>query len=204
MYIPFQNRETDEKTLLQFMRKHSFATLVSCGTGAPVATHLPFVVHASSEGITLLSHLAKANPHWKYLEQGESLVIFHGPDAYISPTHYERHDAVPTWNYAAVHAYGRCETLDATEYESLLRTMINEFEPAYEAHFDALSEKYRSGLMGGIVCFKVAVTGLEGKFKLSQDKLPTEQARICEHYIQSGDSAEREMAAMMQTNLRNE
>jgi len=106
MYIPNAFREDDQATLVAFMRAHSFATLVSVVDGTPFATHLPLVISEESGQILLVGHLAKANPHWRALTASDSLVIFQGPHAYISPSLYEKRESVPTWNYIAVHAYG--------------------------------------------------------------------------------------------------
>src|SRR5512134_468067 len=105
MYIPSLYRIEDRETILAFMRAHNFATLVSAGEPGLVATHLPFVVAGREDRVILLSHMAKANPHWKCFEPGrESLVVFQAPHAYISPTFYDSRVNVPTWNYAAVRA----------------------------------------------------------------------------------------------------
>src|SRR5690348_15638664 len=115
MYIPRAFRQEDLQELLAFMRANSFITLVSVLDGAPFASHVPVVVQREADAITLHGHLAKANPHWKAFGQGESLAIFTGPHAYISPAHYEQHESVPTWNYIAVHAAGPVQTLHAAD-----------------------------------------------------------------------------------------
>jgi transcriptional regulator len=107
MYIPNANRVEDQAQLVAFMQAHSFATVVSTVQGELFATHLPLVISAEDGQIRIRGHLAKANPHWQeWATQGEVLVIFQGPHAYISPSHYEKWESVPTWNYIAVHAYG--------------------------------------------------------------------------------------------------
>src|SRR5579859_5538553 len=89
------------------MRANPFAILVSPSENGPLATHLPLLVEERAEQVILRGHFAKANHHWSILEQEqESLVIFHGPHAYVSPSLYETRESVPTWNYAAVHVYG--------------------------------------------------------------------------------------------------
>src|SRR5258708_10471979 len=101
MYIPKSFAETDAVTLYQFMRDNNFATLI---TGNLVATHLPFLV--DTERGVLRAHLARANDQWKSFYGREALVIFTGPHAYVTPTWYDAHPSVPTWNYTAVHVYG--------------------------------------------------------------------------------------------------
>ncbi|WP_243713818.1 FMN-binding negative transcriptional regulator [Nostoc sp. 106C] len=106
MYIPNAFREEDIEKLVAFMRANSFATLVSLQNNIPVASHVPLVVTVQNNVVKLTGHLAKQNPQWQVFEQSESLAIFTGPHAYISPSLYEQRESVPTWNYIAVHAYG--------------------------------------------------------------------------------------------------
>jgi len=108
MYIPNSHRADDRAQLHGLMRQYNFATLVTQHEDAPFATHLPFLLDTErgAHG-TLLAHLARANPQWRDFVAGrEVLVIFQGPHAYISPSWYQVHPSVPTWNYAVVHAYG--------------------------------------------------------------------------------------------------
>ncbi len=114
MYILNAYRVEEKAELLAFMHQNSFATLVSIVDGSPFASHLPLTVVDNGEQILLRGHFAKANPHWRAHENGgELLTIFHGAHAYISPSQYETQEAVPTWNYIAVHAYGTMRLLAA-------------------------------------------------------------------------------------------
>src|SRR5688572_31558658 len=122
MYIPSSFRADNPAELQTLMRRHNFAILVtqqysSPGSdrgGAPFATHLPFLLEAErGPRGTLLAHMARANPQWRDFAAGqEALVIFQGPHAYISPSWYEVHPSMPTWNYAAIHAYGVPRVVD--------------------------------------------------------------------------------------------
>jgi transcriptional regulator len=106
MYLPRQFQEQDPERLLAFMRRHSFATLVTVEDGVPFATHLPFLVEPGSArpGGRLLAHMARANPQWRAFSQDRDvLVIFQGPHTYVSPSWYVTEPNVPTWNYAVVH-----------------------------------------------------------------------------------------------------
>jgi transcriptional regulator len=108
MYIPKAFHVSDRSVLDAFITHNSFATLVSTVDGTLYATHLPLIFDRtpSSPGV-LLGHVARANPHWRAFDgHQEALAIFHGPHAYISPSWYATSPAVPTWNYAVVHAYG--------------------------------------------------------------------------------------------------
>ncbi len=200
MYIPEFNREEDRATILAFMRANPFAILVSNVDGIPFATHLPLLIEEAGDQIVVQGHMAKANAHWKSMKEGEeSLIIFHGPHAYISPSLYENRESVPTWNYAAVHVYG--EPTLFTDEESLratLHRMIDTFESSYMAQWSGLSEQYQSRMMKHIVGFNIKVKRLEGKFKLSQNRTKGEQSRVIQALNQSKDSNISGVAQLMQ------
>ncbi|MGD0511785.1 MAG: FMN-binding negative transcriptional regulator [Terriglobales bacterium] len=200
MYIPEFNRQEDRATILAFMKANPFAILVSNADGVPFATHLPLLIDEAGDQIMVQGHMAKANAHWKSMKEGEeSLVIFHGPHAYISPTLYENRESVPTWNYAAVHLYG--EPTLFTDEESLratLHRMINTFESSYMAQWSELSEQYQSRMMKHIVGFDIKVKRLEAKFKLSQNRTKGEQAQVIQSLNQSEDSNVSGVAHLMQ------
>jgi transcriptional regulator len=199
MYIPEFNRQEDRSTALSFMRANPFAILVSNADGVPFATHVPVLIEEHADQLVVRSHMARANPHWKSMKEGkESLIIFHGPHAYISPSLYEIRESVPTWNYAAVHVYGE-PTLFSGE-ESLTETlnqMINTFESSYMAQWSEMSEEYRSRMMKHIVGFEIKAKRLEAKFKLSQNRTKGEQARIIESLSQNPDSNISGIAELM-------
>jgi len=200
VYIPEFNREKDRATILAFMRANPFAILVSNIDGVPFATHLPLLIEDAGDHIVVQGHMAKANAHWKSMKEGEeSLIIFHGPHAYISPSLYENRESVPTWNYAAVHVYG--EPTLFTDEESLratLHRMIDTFESSYMAQWSGLSDQYQSRMMKHIVGFDIKVKRLEAKFKLSQNRTKGEQARVIQALNQSKDSNISGVAQLMQ------
>lgn len=199
MYLPQHFREEDRTALLDFMRAHSFATLVSVVDGAPFATPLPLALQAEGQRLTLLGHTAKGNPQWRTLaEQKEVLVIFAGPHAYISPSLYAQRESVPTWNYITVHAYGAARLLtEPAEAEAMLAALVRRNEPIYQAQWDSLPERYRTGMLNGIAAFAIEVTRLEGKFKLSQNRAPAEQANILRALEALGDADSVELAGQM-------
>jgi transcriptional regulator len=151
MYIPRAFRVEDLDELVAFMRAHSFITLVSILDGVPFASHVPVVVRRDGDAVTIHGHLARANPHWHAFAAGESLAIFTGPHAYISPSHYDQRESVPTWNYIAVHAAGPVRELHAADgpeaLEDEVRAVIRAYEGAYEQQWDSLSERYRAGML---------------------------------------------------------
>ena len=200
MYIPEFNRQEDRATILAFMRANPFAILVSNVDGIPFATHLPLLIEEAGDQIVVQGHMAKANAHWKSMKEGEeSLIIFHGPHAYISPSLYENRESVPTWNYAAVHVYG--EPTLFTDEESLratLHRMVDTFESSYMAQWSGLSDQYQSRMMKHIVGFDIKVKRLEAKFKLSQNRTKGEQSRVIQALNQSKDSNISGVAQLMQ------
>lgn len=173
--------------------------MVSSGKGSPFATHIPVLVTEAEGLISLCGHVARANRHWKLLEQDrESLVIFHGPHAYVSARLYASRENVPTWNYAAVHAYGPARVFSEPEplTEVLLHTFAA-FEPEYLEQWQTLSEEYRRKMLSRIVGFEIAVERLEAKFKLSQNRSRTDQASVIQALETSGDSAITAVARLM-------
>ncbi len=180
MYIPEHFRVENRQELTAFMRAHSFATLVSTQADRLVATHLPFAVRESeSGGICLVAHMAIANEHWKAIEGQEVLTIFVGPHGYVSPSLYESKLSVPTWNYAAVHAYGTARMVPP---EPALEALIQEFDPAYRTQWDELPEAFKAKMTDGIAAFEIAVHKLEGKYKLSQNRPKSDRASVAEAY----------------------
>lgn len=199
MYIPEHFRIEDRAAALAFMRANPFAILTSLNQGEPFATHVPVVIREAGEKITVRGHVAKANPHWKYLaERPRCLMIFHGAHSYISPTHYETQENVPTWNYGAVHAYGDARTFSAVpELLGMLDDLIPTFEASYAAQWSSLSEAYRNRMLSHIVGFEIAVDRLEAKFKLSQNRRREEQQNIIDSLSRSSDTVVSGTAELM-------
>src|SRR5262245_55705052 len=202
MYIPRAFAETDQTKLFKFIRANSFGILFSQHQGEPWATHLPFLLEGegASNGV-LWGHFAKANPHWQDAE-GEVLVVFSGPHAYISPTWYQTENTVPTWNYLAVHAYGRLTLVqEQAELLSLLERMVNYYEAGRPTpwKFEPSVEFYQK-LAGGVVGFKIELTRLEGKRKLNQNHPLERQQRVVEALQQSPDQVEQAIAHLMAEN----
>jgi transcriptional regulator len=179
MYIPKAFREDDISTLHKFMQSYSFATLITQHEGVPFATHLPFILDSKRgpNGL-LLAHMARANPQWHdFNGEQEVLTIFQGPHAYISPSWYEVELSVPTWNYAAVHAYGIPRIFeDSEELYQLLKILIETHEGQFENPWPfQLPDDYLQKMMRGIVGFEIEINRLEGKFKMSQNRTESER-----------------------------
>ncbi len=200
MYIPEFNRVEDSAAIAGFVKANPFAILVSCDRGIPFATHLPILAKMQDDKLVLIGHVAKANSHWKCLQQdAESLAIFHGAHAYISPSLYDGRENVPTWNYAAVHVYGKASTFsEEARLTSVLQEMINTFEPAYMPQWNEVTAKYRENMLRHIVGFEILATRIEAKFKLSQNRTQSEQLRVTESLQQSDDCLISETGKMME------
>ena len=172
------------------MRANPFAILISQAPDGPFATHLPLAVRQNGEQLVLRGHVAKANPHWRHLEsQPQALVIFHGPHAYVSTSNYVTEENVPTWNYGAVHAYGEARVLSEPEQLlPILHDLIGTFEPRYAEQWAELSDEYRQRMLSHIVGFEIAMTKIEAKFKLSQNRTKQEQENVIASLSMSADT----------------
>jgi transcriptional regulator len=199
VYIPEHFRVEDRASALAFMRANPFAILISNTSEAPFATHVPVVIREPGEHLTIRGHVAKANPHWRYLQnEPRCLMIFHGPHAYISPSNYDTREAVPTWNYGAVHIYGTATTFAETDQLlDMLHDLIPTFDAAYEQQWASLSEAYRPRMLSHIVGFEICVTSIEAKFKLSQNRTQKEQQQIIDVLSAASDTTVAGTAQMM-------
>jgi transcriptional regulator len=199
MYVPEHFRLRHDADAPAFMRANPFAILISTTDEGPYATHLPLSIHAKEGKIILRGHVAKANPHWRYLESHpQCLTIFHGPHAYISPRNYVAHDSVPTWNYAAVHVYGEARLFsDESDLHQMLDELIQTFEPSYREQWESTTLKFREHMLQSIVGFEIIATKIEGKFKLSQNRIRQDQANVIASLEKSHDSTISGVADMM-------
>jgi transcriptional regulator len=201
MYIPNHNLETDRNKILDFIKRFNFGTIVTSKDNIPIATHLPFLIEEREDKIFLVSHFAKANKQWQDMNNNKNvLVIFSEPHAYISPKFYEKLQNVPTWNYISVHCYGKGKILDNFDDAlNVLEKSIDFFDDSYKAQWEALDEKYRNGLIGGITAFEIEVTDIQAKKKLSQNKTETERKNIIEAFEKSSDYNENLIGEYMRS-----
>ncbi|MCZ6863619.1 MAG: FMN-binding negative transcriptional regulator [Alphaproteobacteria bacterium] len=176
MYIPAPFAETDNSVLHDLIDAYGFGILISLDEcGAPVASHIPFELdRASGDNGTLQAHLARANPQWRGFNAGnEILCIFEGPHAYISPRWYDpANNAVPTWNYVVVHAYGVPKIVEDTEkVRAQQEALVARHEEAVIEpwRLDNQPQNYIESMLKGIVAFEIPIARIEGKFKLNQN-----------------------------------
>ncbi|EGI78564.1 FMN-binding negative transcriptional regulator [Hylemonella gracilis] len=202
MYLPPQFRSEDRSLALALMREHPFASLISNDDeGLPYVTHLPLHVpsHAQAEGeeLSLLGHVAKPNPHWRYLQaRPRALVTFLGPHAYMSPQVYPDEQRVPTWNYVAVHCTVEARLIeDAEAKDALLKQLIGDHEPPYADRWRALDPEFQRKMLNGIVAFELRVTTLQCKLKINQHR-PEAHAAMRAAYA-AGRPGEQGLVAWM-------
>jgi transcriptional regulator len=206
MYIPASNAEHRPEVMFAFIDAHPLAALVTTSAEGMIATHLPLLLDRSrgSQG-TLQGHLARANPQHARVSAGdEVLVIFTGPDAYVTPSFYPskaRHGkVVPTWNYVAVHAYGTLRFLhDREEMHRHLERLTSRHEegrPRPWSPSDA-PEGYVDQLLGAIVGVEIEITRLEGKWKMSQNRPAEDVDGVIDGLGASDDARERDVAELV-------
>jgi transcriptional regulator len=180
VYLPPHFTEADEKVLLAHIERHDFVLLVTHRSEL-IASQVPLLAERRDGTLYLQGHLARPNPQCADLDGGEALAIFWGPHAYISPSWYAAGPAVPTWNYASVHAYGTSRAItDKAWLEDFLRRLSERHEAREAAPWRMQDQPapFLDGMLGGIVGFEIAVSRLEGKFKLSQNRPAVDRPRI--------------------------
>jgi transcriptional regulator len=182
IYTPKHFDTHDRAAIARLMHEHSFATLVTPAMPEPMVSHLPLLLLPDREPHgTLLGHFARANPHWRHARDVESIAIFHGPHAYVSPAWYgEPERMVPTWNYASVHAHGTLAVVDdAVQAQGIMDALVQRFEAARAQPWQfRREERERDALMGAIVPFRMHIKRVEAKFKLSQNRSRDDRARV--------------------------
>jgi transcriptional regulator len=208
MYIPASYAEHDDEVLFDFIAAHPLGILVTASPHDGLyATHLPLVVHraAGSSGV-LAGHVARANPHQRHIAAGatDALVIFSGPDAYVTPSWYatkqEHGRVVPTWNYAAVHAYG---TLRLVDEPATLRRHLETLTTRHEAgrarewHVSDAPEEFIQQQMKAIVGLELTITRLEGKWKMSQNRSGADIDGVARGLVASDVPGDQAVAAIV-------
>lgn len=202
MYTPPAFAIEDHSEMYALIRATGLATFVTATPDGPMATPLPMLLDsAEGEHGTLYAHLARANPHWRTPVLGDGLVIFSGPDAYVSPSWYiskaEHHKVVPTWNYEAVQVRGPVEFFDEPER---LRAIVRRITDRHEADrskpwsiADA-PDHFIAAQLRGIVGLRIPITGLTAKRKMSQNRSAVDRAGVRAGLSESSRSMDRDVA----------
>lgn len=172
MYIPDLYKNENQEEIINFINENGFAILVSQINGKPWATHIPLLLETNSHGNQqLIGHISKENPQAEsFKKNDEVLCIFNGSHSYISSSWYD-HENVPTWNYIAVHVYGKLKTHSLEQSIESLKKLVDKYESNQEnpVRVEDLSEKTMLQARG-IVSFEIEITSIEAKKKLSQNR----------------------------------
>jgi transcriptional regulator len=183
LYIPDRHAERDRTLLADFLDEYSFAMVLSVQGGLRV-TNVPTLHHPDASGWgRLWWHLAKNNPQNQALDgESECTVVFHGPHAYISPNWYQSKNAVPTWNFATVHATGKPRRLDDDATAAGLKRLVDKNEARYgggsQWSYSQLPESYLRGMRQGIVAYEMTIETVEAKFKLGHERSAADQQGV--------------------------
>jgi transcriptional regulator len=203
MYLPTHFTHNDEALAQRLIHDHPFAVLVSVANAEPFMTHCPLVATHNEDGLTLHGHIARANPHhelWRADPESQVTAVFSGPQGYVSPNWYSAENvgkAVPTWNYAVVHARGTITVIDEEHAKDVtLKRLIARMEPAYAAQWRALPEDFKSRMLANIVAFEIRVSKLSCKLKLSQNRPAADKPLVIEKLEAQGE-AEKRLAQWM-------
>ena len=206
MYIPKHFEEPRIEVMQALMRARPLATLATLSPHGLEANHIPLLLDAGSSPFgTLRGHVARANPLWREAAGGiEALAIFHGPDSYITPSWYatkrETGKAVPTWNYAVVHARGELRVIDDAAW---LRGQLTALTACHEAAFpepwslaDAPPD-YIDKMIAAVVGIEIVIRRLDGKWKVSQNQPPQNRAGVVSGLTAQDSATATEMAALV-------
>jgi transcriptional regulator len=187
MFIPTSFVMHDNAEKHQFIHDFGFGVLVSSSLNG---THLPFFLRKyEGENGVLYTHCAKENPHWQELENANVLIVFSGPHNYISPSWYAKGPAVPTWNYTAVHVYGKVSFLKDDETLEALDDVVKSYEPELLVSRDILTDRLKKRLLPAIVGFKIEIESMLGQLKLGQQRTTSDQQGVY-HALSTSQSLE--------------
>ncbi|HVW36899.1 MAG TPA: FMN-binding negative transcriptional regulator [Pirellulales bacterium] len=201
MYIPASFEQLDPDELQAFIERHSFAALVSQHDGQPLASQLPlhFKPDCGEQGC-LVGHMARANPQWRQADGQTVLAMFTGPHAYISASWYEAQNVVPTWNYAAVHIYGRFEAIhDTPALLAIVREFVEFYESGRSEPWQLPDDEFIERLTESIVGFHIPIDRIEGKWKLSQNQPAERRQKVIAALERRSDENSRAVAALMRS-----
>ncbi|WP_428224682.1 FMN-binding negative transcriptional regulator [Flavobacterium sp.] len=201
MYIPDLFKNENQKEITDFLHKNAFAILINQTNGKLWGTHTPLFFEAERNCFS--GHIAKENPQASSLKDGdEVLAIFTGPHTYISSSWYD-HENVPTWNYIAVHVYGKIRILNYEETVASLKLLVNKYESKQEnpLRMEDLSEKTIRQARG-VVAFEIEITEIQAKKKLSQNRDDKNYQTIIQHLDKSTEISDLQIAEEMKKNRK--
>lgn len=200
MYIPRRYEEKDKEQLFAFIRENSFAILVSIKDGIPIGSHIPLLLEKNEEGMNVLvGHISKGNEQKQTLQEGTTvLAIFSGPHSYISPTWYTQLN-VPTWNYIAVHVYGKIRIMEGQQLWQALSRLVDYFEQSRPCplKMEEIPEKILHEDFRGIVGFEIQIETMQAAYKLSQNRDAESYDQVIRQLEQASDENARKVAEEM-------
>lgn len=205
MYIPKQFKVNDVEEIREFVQQNSFATLITTKKGKPIATHLPMQLIKEEDNYFITGHMAYGNPQWRtFLDSADTLVLFQGPHAYISSSWYEQEN-VPTWNYQAVHVYGKAAILSKEELIKDLTLLLEKYEGNRKnpVLWETLSPSLLEKELKGIVGFKIQVEEIQAAYKMSQNRNATDYRNIVDQLQLEENPSSKQMAIQMDKRLNN-
>ena len=183
MYIPKYFEVTDKDEVFAFVEENAFGQLVSNVNGRLFSTHLPFLL--SQDKSNLIGHLALQNPQMEEIDEQEVLITLEGAHDYISPSWYST-PGVPTWNYQAVHIYGKCKLFrDAQKLKNIVDALTNKYEMVFEKPW---KPEYKSSMLGAIVGVEISISEIQCKYKLSQNRSSQDRSQVIEKLEEIGSN----------------
>jgi transcriptional regulator len=204
MYIPELYKNDDPEEIRDFIKRNGFAVVVNQTAGKLWATHIPLVLDVTSAGKeVLVGHVSKLNPQAEsFNDHAEVLVIFSGANAYISSSWYD-HENVPTWNYLAVHVYGKVRLYNSEEALLSLKKLVDQYESKSEKpiRIEDLSEKTMREARG-IIAFEIEITAIEAMKKLSQNRDDKNHENIIKELHKTNDNQAVAVAEAMKKNRK--
>ncbi|RXR18315.1 FMN-binding negative transcriptional regulator [Flavobacterium amnicola] len=199
MYIPDLYKNENQHEIEQFLHENGFAILINQTDGKLWGTHTPLFLEADKP--ILSGHISRENPQAQSLQNGdEILAIFTGPHTYISSSWYD-HENVPSWNYIAVHVYGKVRLLDYDETVASLKKLVDKYEKPQQnpIRVEDLSEKTMRQARG-ILAFEIEITDIQAKKKLSQNRDDKNYKNIINQLEKSNDNSDQQIAIEMRKN----
>jgi transcriptional regulator len=206
MYTATINKNDNLEQIHDFISKNSFGILVSQVNSKLWGTHIPLELEKNPEGKdVLVGHIARANPQWKNLEDNsEILVIFQGSHTYISSSWYD-HENVPTWNYIAVHVYGKIRIIEGDRLVNVLKNIVDKYEKGSEkpVSVEKMSEKFLTQQIKGIVGFEIEIGEIQATYKLSQNRDAKNHENIVNELEKKADPNAHAIAQEMKIHQKN-
>lgn len=206
MYVPYIFKNENIEDVLDFIEKNSFGIIISQSNSKLLATHIPLELDKNENGQPILTgHISKGNPQWKnFVNDGDILAIFNGPHCYISSSWYD-HENVPTWNYIAVHIYGKVKIIEGERLITALTKLVEKYEKQMEnpVSVRTMSKEFLNNEIKGIVGFEIEIIEIQSAYKLSQNRDKVNHNNIVAELRKSGDSNSHIIAEEMEKYTNN-